>query len=188
MARDFLEPAPPRLLAIGGFSGSGKSTLARALAPSIGRAPGAVVIRSDEVRKALHGVPTLQRLGPDGYTPEVTERVYRTVERRAAEILRGGQSVIADAVFGRPSDRVAIEHVAAAAAVSFLGFWLEASPAVLMARVDTRRADPSDADASIIRRQIAQDPGSLTWHRLDAGVAPEAVTAQAYTVAAKQFP
>lgn len=188
MARDFLEPAAPRLLAIGGFSGSGKSTLARALAPSIGRAPGAVVIRSDEVRKALHGVPTLQRLGPDGYIPEVTERVYRTVERRAAEILRGGQSVIADAVFGRPSDRVAIEHVAAAAAVSFLGFWLEASPAVLMARVDTRRADPSDADASVIRRQIAQDPGPLTWHRLDAGVAPEAVTAQAYTVAAKQFP
>ncbi|MDE2462950.1 MAG: phosphotransferase, partial [Alphaproteobacteria bacterium] len=49
LARDFLAPPPPRLIAIGGFSGSGKSTLARSLAPGTGAAPGALVLRSDVI-------------------------------------------------------------------------------------------------------------------------------------------
>ena len=52
----------------GGFSGSGKSTLALGLAPSVGAVPGAVVLRSDETRKRLAGVPLLQRLSPEGYS------------------------------------------------------------------------------------------------------------------------
>ena len=169
MAGDLLQPPPARLLAVGGLSGSGKSTLAFAIASEVGRVPGAVVIRSDEVRKALCGVSAMQRLGPDGYTAEITERVYRTVEHRAAEVLRTGQSVIADAVFARPSDRAAIEEVAAACHVPFLGFWLEAPPAVLMTRTDTRGPDASDAGPSIVQRQLEQDPGPIAWRRLDSG-------------------
>jgi hypothetical protein len=67
-AREYLElavrlisPAPPRLIAIGGLSGSGKSTLAMSVAPIIGSAPGAVVIRSDEMRKRLFHVDPLVR-------------------------------------------------------------------------------------------------------------------------------
>jgi len=188
MARDLLEPAPARLLAIGGFSGSGKSTLARALAPAIGPVPGAVVVRSDEVRKALRGVPTLQRLGPDGYTAEVTERVYRTVEDRVAQVLRAGHSAIADAVFAKPSHRLAIEQVAVANATPFVGVWLEAPPDVLMARTEARGPDASDAGASIVRRQITQDPGPMTWHRLDAGGVPGSVAERALVLATKPFP
>ncbi len=70
MADALLEPPPPCLIAIGGLSGSGKSTLAMALAPSIGGPPGAVVIRSDEIRKKLSGVKPLDRLGPEGYTDD----------------------------------------------------------------------------------------------------------------------
>ncbi|MGR9912188.1 hypothetical protein ACUOGC_22945, partial [Escherichia coli] len=46
-ALEFLRPAAPRLVAVGGLSGTGKSVLSRALAAHVGRAPGAVVLRSD---------------------------------------------------------------------------------------------------------------------------------------------
>ena len=70
MAREYLElaaqlmaPAGPAIVAIGGWSGTGKSTLALSLAPSLGAAPGAIVFRSDEIRKRLAGVLPLDRLG-----------------------------------------------------------------------------------------------------------------------------
>ncbi|MDR3534233.1 MAG: phosphotransferase, partial [Rhodopila sp.] len=51
-ARAYLAPAAsPLVIAIGGLQGTGKSTLARALAPDLGAAPGALVLRSDEIRK-----------------------------------------------------------------------------------------------------------------------------------------
>ncbi len=77
LAGTLLRPAAARLIAIGGFSGSGKSTLAYTAAQSIGAAPGALVIRSDEVRKQLCGVSALTHLGPSGYTADVTRRVTR---------------------------------------------------------------------------------------------------------------
>ena len=52
-AQDHLAPTAATLTAVGGLSGSGKSTLARRLAPRLGWAPGAVLLRSDEVRKRL---------------------------------------------------------------------------------------------------------------------------------------
>ena len=183
MAGDFLEPSAARLIAVGGYSGSGKSTLARAMAPSVGRVPGAVVIRSDEIRKALLGVPTVERLGPEGYTDAMTQRVYQAVEQRAADVLRAGHSAIADAVFARPSDRIAIEEVARATAVPFLGLWLEAAPELLMARTEARGPDASDAGASIVQRQAEQGAGQVTWHRLDAGASPQAVASRALALA-----
>jgi uncharacterized protein len=168
MAERLLHPPSARVIAIGGLSGSGKSVLAMALAPSIGAVPGAVVIRSDEIRKRLCGVEPLQRLGPDGYTPEVSARVYATVEERAHLVVRNGHSAIVDAVHARPADRQAIERIAAAAAVPFTGIWLDAPEEVLIARATQRRLDPSDADESVIRMQRAQDPGVIDWHRIDA--------------------
>ena len=55
-AVQFLAYGPPRLVAIGGLSGVGKSALAGALAPEIGRAPGALWLRSDLERKAMFAV------------------------------------------------------------------------------------------------------------------------------------
>ncbi len=55
-AARFLAYVPPRLVAVGGLSGAGKSALAAALAPQLGRAPGALLLRSDVERKAMFGV------------------------------------------------------------------------------------------------------------------------------------
>src|SRR5690606_36150479 len=102
----------------------GKSTLAAGLAPSVGPAPGALILRSDEIRKRLCGVPLDEHLGPEGYTEAVSARVYDTIAAQARRALAAGHSVIADAVYARPADRRMIEEVAAAASVPFIGFWL----------------------------------------------------------------
>src|SRR5437667_7447210 len=92
---------------------SGKSTLARALAPSVGAVPGALVLRSDGIRKRLFGVPLLEPLGPEGYTHEASDRVYATLAERASVAVRGGCSAIVDAVYASTRERQIIERVAA---------------------------------------------------------------------------
>jgi aminoglycoside phosphotransferase family enzyme/predicted kinase len=168
MARRLLHPPPACLIAIGGFSGSGKSTLAKALAPLVGAVPGAVVLRSDEIRKQLCGVGPLHRLGPAAYTSDVTRRVYATIADCAGQVARSGHSAIVDAVYARPADREALECVATAAHVPFVGVWLEAPEAVLIARSEQRRLDASDADAAVIRGQLTQSAGPIAWPRIDA--------------------
>jgi aminoglycoside phosphotransferase family enzyme/predicted kinase len=168
MALELLRPPGPCLIAVGGLSGSGKSSLAYALAPLVGAVPGAVVLRSDEIRKRLCGVPELSRLGSEGYVPEVSRRVYEILAERSALIVRAGHGAIVDAVFGRAQDRAAIEEVAALAAVPFVGLWLDAPERVLLDRTQRRHHDASDADAAVIRMQLAESTGAITWHRIDA--------------------
>ena len=76
LARALIHPPEPMLIAVGGLSGTGKSVLARRLAPFIGPQPGAVVVRSDVLRKQLFEVGETERLPADAYLPEVTERIY----------------------------------------------------------------------------------------------------------------
>jgi uncharacterized protein len=169
-AEKLLHPPNPCLLAVGGFSGSGKSTLALNVAPSLGAVPGAVVLRSDETRKRLCGVPFLQRLGPEGYSADLSERVYAQLAEHAALILRAGHSVIVDAVFAQAADRRTIEQIAEAASAPFIGLWLDAPEPLLIARTAQRRNDASDADANVVRLQHARDTGDIRWCRLDASV------------------
>ena len=175
MAEDLLHPPPPSLVAIGGFSGTGKSALSLGLAPSVGGVPGAVVIRSDEIRKRLCGVSPLDRLGPEGYLTAISERVYATVAEQAEMVLREGHSAIVDAVYARPADRQAIGRVAASVSAPFVGIWLEAPESTLTARIARRRNDPSDADAGVVRMQHRQGTGVMTWHRVEASRSSEIV-------------
>ncbi len=179
MAEQLLHPPHPCLVAVGGLSGSGKSTLALGLAPSVGAVPGAVVLRSDETRKRLCGVPLLQRLGPEGYSSHVSERVYSTLAEQAALVLGAGHSVVVDAVYARAADRRVIEHVAEAASVPFIGLWLDAPESLLIDRTTRRRNDASDADANVVRMQRAQDIGDIRWCRLDASVPAASVLSSA---------
>jgi predicted kinase len=175
MAGELLHPPAPTLIAVGGFSGSGKTTLAFGLAPSIGAVPGAVVLRSDEIRKQLCGVSALERLGPAGYTAGVSERVYRLLAERASAVLRAGHAVIVDAVHASSTDRQAIERVAKDAGVPFVGFWLDAPQDTLIARGSRRRGDASDADADVIRMQSNLETGPIDWRKLDASAPAERV-------------
>lgn len=168
LAADLLKERPARLLALGGLSGTGKTTVAEALAPRIGAPPGARIVESDRIRKAMHGVPPETRLPGKAYRPEVSDRVYREMAWRAALILAEGGSVVADAVFDRPSERERIARSATERHLPFLGIWLDAAPDVLWRRVERRRGGPSDATVDILSRQLQRDVGEIAWRRLDA--------------------
>jgi predicted kinase len=167
MAHAFLSPAPPRLLAVGGFSGSGKSRLARDLAPFIGAAPGAVVLRTDVLRKTLMGVGPEIKLGIDGYTEEMTERTYQRLYDTTARALEMGHAVIADAVFARGEQREAIEQVGRRLGIPFDGLWLESSPEIMRQRIEKRRNNASDATVDVLDQQLTYDLGPLDWSRLN---------------------
>jgi predicted kinase len=133
-------------------------------------------------------VPLLERLGPEGYSPEVSDRVYATLAERARLAIRGGHSAIVDAVYARPTDRQVIERVAADAALPFVGLWLDAPESTLVARAEQRRDDPSDADANVIRMQCAPHTRAIDWHRLDASMPADAVLRRATTYVQAQVP
>jgi aminoglycoside phosphotransferase family enzyme/predicted kinase len=179
MATTMLIPQPPCLVAVGGLSGSGKSTLALKISPSVGAAPGALVLRSDEIRKRLFGVPEFSRLGAEGYSDAASRRVYATMAEHASIAIRRGYSVVADAVFANPANRVAIEAVAAELSVPFVGIWLDAPQSILAARVDSRQDDASDADATVVRSQLNRDTGPIHWQRIDASSNPDILSQQA---------
>jgi aminoglycoside phosphotransferase family enzyme/predicted kinase len=179
LARHCLAPHAARLVAVGGLSGSGKSTVAAALADRIGPLPGARVLASDRIRKRRFGVAAETRLPPDAYRPAVSEAVYAEQASRAEAILRSGHGVVAEAVFDRRADRERIAQAAHAAQVPFQGLWLEARPETLMARVETRRGDPSDATAAVVRTQLAQASTVSDWTGVSAEAEAETVCRRA---------
>ncbi len=163
-ARAYLAPPPGFVLAIGGLPGVGKSTVARLVAPLVGAAPGALILRSDETRKRLHGVAPEVRLSPDAYSPDASDRVFKELATmtRAAR----GHGVIADATFMNPAHRMWVRE--AAGNLPFLGVWLTAPPGTLRARVTARRGDASDADLAVLESALAADPGPGDWLAVDA--------------------
>lgn len=175
----FLAPAGRDLIAIGGLSGTGKSSLAAVVAASIGRAPGAVILRSDIERKRLFGGGEFDRLPGEAYSPQTTKRVYERLRGLAAAALSAGQSTILDAVHLRPEERDAAERIAAQNHARFTGLWLEAPLGTLGERVTKRTKDASDATAGIVAAQAKQPPGALAWRRLDASGSLEVTAASA---------
>ena len=165
----YLCPPPPILLAIGGLPGSGKSTLARALAPELGAAPGALVLRSDEIRKRLHGAAPEDRLPQAAYSDAASTAVFATLARLAGETAAGGHAVIADATFIDPRHRAMLDGAAQAAGVPFLGLWLEAPLPVLEARISGRQHDASDATVDVLRAASRANPQAGDWVAVDAG-------------------
>jgi aminoglycoside phosphotransferase family enzyme/predicted kinase len=168
LAQNLLEPKTPTLVAIGGFSGSGKSTVAAAVAHVLGPAPGARVIGSDRIRKAMHGATPEQKLPPAAYRPEVTQRVYEALAERAEKILSCGHAALAEATFSTPSERASIEAAASKASVQFQGVWLKADPTIMARRVAQRVGDVSDADVEVLARQVKTGAGQVNWPSVNA--------------------
>jgi aminoglycoside phosphotransferase family enzyme/predicted kinase len=170
LAVKLLAARPALLIAIGGFSGSGKTTIAEAIAAHVGAPPGARIVESDRIRKAMHGVTAETRLPERAYKPDVSERVYAEMARRVGLLLSAGGSVVANAVFDREADRKRIERVATERSQPFLGIWLQAPADVLRSRIEQRKGGPSDATVDVLSLQLAHDSGVINWLRFDAGI------------------
>jgi aminoglycoside phosphotransferase family enzyme/predicted kinase len=166
-AASYLRPPTPVVIAIGGLPGTGKSTLARAIAPSLGAAPGALVVRSDEIRKRQHGREPEQRLPAAAYSQRSSASVFSELARLVEVAARGGHAVMADATFISLADRVLVEAAARRAGVPFVGVWLSAPHATLEQRVATRSDDASDATVEVLRSAIVHDPGAAGWHEVN---------------------
>lgn len=176
LATAFLAPQRPAVIGIGGESGSGKSTIAAAIAPRLGGAPGALVLRSDVTRKRLFDLPLEDPLPQTAYSREATGRTYHRLIEDARAALAAGMTVIADAVYADPAERNSLEEAAREAGVPFRGFWIDAPLDIRIERVSGRRGDASDATADFLRAHPTREQGPMGWSRVDAsGVVDEVV-------------
>ena len=141
----------PAMVLIGGLPGTGKSTLARGLAA----AANFTVVRSDEVRKELAGVPVTEH-AQILYTRGWTELTYSECWRRAVELLQNGRRVIVDASFADEARRRSFLYTARKQGVPGLLFLCQTDPAVVRERLRARRGDASDADEHVYDQMKAQ--------------------------------
>lgn len=186
-AARYLEPRASAVIAIGGLPGTGKSTLARAIAPSLGGAPGALVLRSDEIRKRQHGEEPEQRLPQSAYAEAKSVAVFNELTSMTEQAAIGGHVVIADATFMNLAHRSMIEAAAGRAGVPFLGIWLSAPHDMLEQRVAARANDASDATVDVLRAAAGNDPGPCNWHAIDTSDA-EAARQAVLTLAKANLP
>lgn len=158
-ARRALEKKRPKLILVAGISGAGKTWLAERIAPLLG----AVHIRSDIERKRLAGLGAQDRsqsaIGAGIYVPQMNDAVYTHLLRCARDALEGGFTVIVDATFQRRSDRARFAALAQELGAGARLILCRATEATLERRVSERMSrgtDPSDADTSVMRAQLAR--------------------------------
>ena len=167
-ALGYLHPPAAPVIAIGGFQGTGKTTLARALAPALGPAPGALVLRSDELRKRLHAVLPETRLPQEAYSPQANAALNAALREATTKIVTSAHGLIIDASFLDLALRADVEQLVRDAGRSWLGLWLEAPMPILIDRLKHRQGDASDAGPEVLRNATRHNLGPITWHRLDA--------------------
>ena len=162
------------LVAVGGLSGTGKSVLARALAPSLLPQPGAVVLRSDVLRKQLFKVNETDRLPESAYQPEITEQIYEILVQRAVRVLSQGHSVVVDAVFAR-EERAQCDTRGRAQAKCPVCRAFSRRPTLRpdSAASAAAQRDASDATPEIAGLQETYDIGPVDWAIIDASGTPE---------------
>jgi uncharacterized protein len=152
-----------------GPSGSGKSTIASQLAERW------LVISSDEVRKAMMGIPAERHLYVDYaagiYGPEVTERVYEAIVDRAIAEARQGKRVVIDATYLRSSDRLHLYTSCRNAGLNPLFLFCVTEVEILRERILARKAageNVSDAHLAVLEEQLRtlEEPAELPSFRV----------------------
>ena len=156
LALAHLEAGRVRLVLVGGAPGSGKSTLSAALGDELG----AVVLRTDEVRRRADLSP--------GYDPEAVAATYRRMLDDAERLLGLGESVVLDATFGDATWREAAREVATRASAELVELRCCVDDAVAASRISSRLDAGTDASEATVA------VGQLLAARFEAW--PEAVT------------
>ncbi|MFP4259057.1 MAG: AAA family ATPase [Desulfovermiculus sp.] len=148
----------PALIILCGLMGTGKSEVAR----SLSRQLGAEVLRSDVVRKALHGLDPQQKqlndYGQGLYSGEATQATYQALGEQAGELLKQGRSVILDASFGRREHRELACALAKELNLRCILLECVCPDDVLVQRLEKRlatSADASDGRTSLLKSQKA---------------------------------
>lgn len=162
LAITWTQPRRTAVIITHGVSGSGKSFLAQEICQHLG----AIRIRSDVERKrqfGLWGIPRVATRWGNPYAPDVSRSLYGTVLLELAEaVVQNGFPVIVDAAFLNRADRERFRELAERLRVPWLILDVSVEPDVARQRILQRQlagGDPSDADASILDRQLqSQEP------------------------------
>ncbi len=152
-----------QLVVVGGLPGTGKSTLAG----GIGDVLGAVVLRSDVVRKELVGADSGAAATPDDgevpfghgiYTAETTDLTYGELVARARIALSHGESVVLDASWHDAARRKTARDLARETVADLTEIHCVAPLEITVARLTARAVrggDPSDATPSVSHAMAA---------------------------------
>ncbi|GAA0528276.1 AAA family ATPase [Saccharopolyspora thermophila] len=104
MARQHLRTGQVRLVLVGGLPGTGKTTLAGALADRMG----AVLLRTDQIRRELPGAAGLAAHAGYGrglYDSSNVHDTYQEMLERTRTLLAHGESVVLDASWSSAAER-----------------------------------------------------------------------------------
>ena len=139
----------PAVIAVGGVIASGKSTIA----DRAGLELSAPVIDADRTRKALLGARPTQPIDEapweGAYEPELTEKVYAEVLRRAEVVLASGRPVVVDASFRSRAMRRAAQDLASRHNVPFRFIECRADPSVCRSRLAARAGERGVSDGRL---------------------------------------
>ncbi|HEY8172413.1 MAG TPA: AAA family ATPase [Dehalococcoidia bacterium] len=158
LARSYAtDDAPQALFVLGGLSGTGKSHLAAALAARIG----AVLVRSDAVRRAMHAAPGGSTVEL-GYGHDARVVVYEAARERVQAHLEFGRSVVFDATHIERSERDNARALASRLGLPLLLIWVNVAEDLVRARLAKRDLSPdrvSDARwETYLAQRTAMDP------------------------------
>jgi uncharacterized protein len=139
----------PAVIAVGGIIASGKSTVAARIA-ALANAP---VVDADGTRKGMLGVssttPMHDPAWTGAYSPDVTERVYSELIRRAGCVLSSGRPVVLEASFRARASRRKARELAHEIGVPFYFVECKASPDESRLRLRDRAAQGSVSDGRL---------------------------------------
>ena len=131
----------PALVMLCGLPAAGKSLVARTVADLLG----ADLMRSDVLRKKLHGMQPHEHWtggfneGP--YDDEGTRTTYEALRRAAGVALRSGRSVVIDAGFPRRSERIPFVALSGSAQAPAVWVHVEVPEQVTRERMAERKKD-----------------------------------------------
>ena len=177
LAQHYIEHsrAPFNPVVLMGPSGSGKSAIAEGLLS------GALVLRSDEVRKREAGIPAGAHVyvdyGSGLYDPAATTRTYRAMTREAVAAAAKGKRVVVDATFLTSALRQEFYESCGREGLNPFFIWCSAAEDILRERVRRRMTDGSDVsdahqlvlEGQLRIREEPDDLPSFRVMRLDTG-------------------
>lgn len=138
----------PFLVTVMGLPGVGKTYFAQRLAGRLN----AFHLKSDVIRKELAGVPIdshdFAGLENGLYAPEMSQRTYLEMYRRAGALAELGLSSILDATFSRKDTRQEVARLAAEAGMPVFFILCSAPEEVVLERIARRSKEPSASDAT----------------------------------------